>query len=90
MTRYQISLYEKMRGVQKTSKIAREETRDEINRQQRRRKGEIGHGAGAMTTNRRKGRFSAGDGKNKRWKTGGGEDRTPKGRRNSDPDNTVE
>jgi hypothetical protein len=55
-----------MRGVQKTSKIRREGTRDEVNRQQRRRKGEMRHGAGMMTTNRRKWSFSGANGKNKR------------------------
>jgi hypothetical protein len=48
----QINSYEKMKGVQKTSRMRREGTTDEINRQQRRRKGEMRHGAGMMTTNR--------------------------------------
>jgi hypothetical protein len=50
MTMYQISSYEKMRGVQKTSKIRREGTRNEINRQERRWKGEMRHGAATMAT----------------------------------------
>jgi hypothetical protein len=55
-----------MRGVQKTSKIRCEGTRDEMNKQQRRTKGEIRQGARTMTTNRREERFSRGNGKNKR------------------------
>jgi hypothetical protein len=69
MTMHQISSHEKMRGVRKISKIRREGTRDEINRQQRRRKGEMGHGAGVKTTNGRKGRFSGANSKKKRQKT---------------------
>jgi hypothetical protein len=54
-----------MRRVQKTSKIRREGTRDEVKKQQRRRKGEMRHSAWTMTTNRRKGGFSGANGKNK-------------------------